>query len=246
MIDKSAPDNSQPAPGSSVPTVLVSPDAIPAMGELFLRLEQILTAERPADMDAVKAERNRTIRLLRAVNIFVARSWLDPMNTKACARLFILATALEQLNDGVTHPMVNAETRRGPKSDRHDIWNARKYVCAALECFIRSRKHTRSAAAKFVASKHPILKRLLRHANEATVSRATAPKLSDAILSWQRQFQQGEAIETVQSAWPDMLQLLDDGEHKTPDLWIAQANVCLQMASNLASEIVLTSPKRRT
>jgi len=49
MIDKSAPDNSQPAPGSSVPTVRVSPDAIPAMGELFLRLEQILTAERLGD-----------------------------------------------------------------------------------------------------------------------------------------------------------------------------------------------------
>jgi hypothetical protein len=105
-----------------------------------LSLERILTAECPAGIDAGKAERTRSVKLLRAFNVFVERCWLDPRAIKARARLFNLATAIEQLNDGVTHPMLMKETRLGPKNDRHDVWNARKYVCAALECYVRGRK----------------------------------------------------------------------------------------------------------
>jgi hypothetical protein len=144
MTDKRAPDCPVPIVDSRKPSpvraVLVSPDAIEAMGELFLSLERILTAECPAGIDAGKAERTRSVKLLRAFNVFVERCWLDPRAIKARARLFNLATAIEQLNDGVTHPMLMKETRLGPKNDRHDVWNARKYVCAALECYVRGRK----------------------------------------------------------------------------------------------------------
>jgi hypothetical protein len=228
-----------------VRAIRVSPDAIQAMGELFLSLERILTAECPAGIDAGKAERTRAVKLLRAFNVFVERSWLDPRAVKARARLFGLATAIEQLNDGVTHPMLMKETRLGPKNDRHDIWNARKFVCAALECYVRSRKFTRAAAADFIASKHQILKRLIRHATTDTPSRASRKRLSGAILSWHQQFKQGEAIETVQSTWPNMLKILDEGKCRSAE-WTARADFCLQMAREFASAIVLKSPDYRT
>jgi hypothetical protein len=105
---------------------------------------------------------------------------------------------------------------------------------------------TRTAAADFIASKHQILKRLIWHATTDTPSRASRKKLSGAILSWHQQFKQGEAIEIVQSTWPNMLKMLDGGDCQTPEEWTARAHVCLDMARQSASAIVLKSPDYRT
>jgi hypothetical protein len=51
---------------------------------------------------------------LRAFNVFVERSWLDPRAIKVRKQLFNLATAIEPLNDGVTYPMLMKEPRLGP------------------------------------------------------------------------------------------------------------------------------------
>jgi hypothetical protein len=246
MTDKPTPDSPaivpevEQQPVEVVRTVLVSPEAIPAMGELFLSLERILKAERPANMSAAKAERHRSIRLLQAVSIFIERSWGDPMSVVARRYLLNLSANIEQLNDGVAHPMLRRESRRGRPGDRLDIWNARKLVCAAVECHLRSRKHTREAAATFIAGQQPKLKRLIRDASEDTHGRASRGKLSDAILSWHRQFQQGEANEIAQATWQNMLQLLDDSGVKTPEQWTGLAHNFLRMAHDAAAEIVLT------
>jgi hypothetical protein len=237
------PPEEQPAI-KAVRAVLVSPQAIQAMGEMFLRIEQVLGAIPPPDMDKARAERHRSIRVLLAVRDFIRQSWGEPASKDAQTHLFHLATRLEQLNDGVAHPMLRPEPRNSRRPDRFDIWEARECVCAAVECHMRSRKHTREAAARFIARQRPILKRLIRDACEHDAMRATKEKLADAIVSWHRQFQQGEANKVAQDMWSGTLQLLDGCGATTPENWAEMAQVFLKMALDHASALMLPSVNR--
>ena len=187
--------------------------------ELFLQLERILGAQPPPDMDAALAEQRKTVGVLAAFSSFVSRSCPRPA-LKNAIRKFLLDHALriEQLSDGVAHPTLTAATRSGRKFDTYDIWDARTYACAILECLMRGRKYSREQAAEIVASEQPILQRLMRGATQAKiiennrkpgVKRAAQTELAHAILSWHSQFQQGTAPEIIQGAWSALRQMLD-------------------------------------
>jgi hypothetical protein len=80
-------------------------DAIPALSELFLKLQRLLAARPSPDMDSVLAEQRRTIRVLRAFSDFVSQSCCNPALKNAIGG-YLLDNALriDQLCDGVRHP----------------------------------------------------------------------------------------------------------------------------------------------
>ena len=189
--------------------------AIPATSELFLNLERILTARPPPDMDKVLAEQRRSIRVLVAFSDFVLQSCCDPaLKSDISGYLHNYVMRIDQLSDGVTHPTLTAATRSGRKFDAHEIWVARKYACAFLECLIQGRKYSRNRAAEIVASELPILQKIMRDATEAWIAenskpgkmRAAQAELEHAILSWHSQFQQGKVPKFMQGAWEGILQ----------------------------------------
>jgi hypothetical protein len=225
-------------------------DAIPAISELFLKLQRTLADRPPPDMDPVLAEQHRTIQVLRALSDFVSRSCRNPALKNAIGR-FLLDHALriDHLSDGVRHLVLTEVTRPGRKPDTYDVWHARLYACAFLECLIQGRKCRREQAAKIVASELPILQRIMRDATEARITenrkpgkkRAAQAELEHAILSWPLQFQQGEVPKILHGAWGKILQ--------SPTLpscleeWEERAEIFKKLAQERASAIILRGDK---
>jgi len=224
-------------------------DAIPAISELFLNLERILTARPPPDMDKVLAEQRRSIRVWEAFYNFVSRSCCDSaLKSDIGGFLHNHILLIDQLSDGVKHPILTAATRSGRKSDTHEIWRARRYTCALLECLIQGRKYSREKAAKIVASELPILQRIMRDATEAWVAENSKPRkkraaqveLEHAILSWHSQFQQGK-VPKMHGAWEEILQY--------PTLptcleeWNERAEMFKKFAQEKAGAIILPKGK---
>ena len=246
--DVPAQSDRKPQEKGAPPVIPVDPDAISAIGELFLQLERILTAQPPPDMDAALAEQRKTVRVLAAFSAFVSRSCPNLALKNAIGR-FLLDHALriDQLSNGVTHPTLTAATRPGRKFDTYDIWNARKFVCLILECLIRGRKYSREQAAEIVASELPILQRLMRDATEAKITenrkpgakRAAQAELEHAILSWHSQFQQGTAPEITQGTWSAIRQLLDFPA--SPTVWGARADLFWRIVQEKSNMIMLPS-----
>jgi hypothetical protein len=89
-------------------------DAIPAISELFLKLQRTLADRPPPDMDPVLAEQHRTIQVLRTLSDFVSRSCCNPALKNAIGR-FLLDHALriDHLSDGVRHLVLTEVTRPG-------------------------------------------------------------------------------------------------------------------------------------
>lgn len=200
-------------------------------------------------MDAALAVQRKTNRVLAAFSSFVSRSCPRPELKNAISKFLLEhAFCIEQLSDGVAHPTLTAATRSGRKFDTYDIWHARTYACAILECLMRGRKYSRKQAAEIVASEQPILQRLMRGATQAKiiennrkpgVKRAAQTELAHAILSWHSQFQQGIAPEIIQGAWSVLRQMLDFPG--SPTEWDARAVLFSQLVRQKSEMIMLPS-----
>jgi hypothetical protein len=221
--------------GTKPPRVLFTwDDATPALlGELFLELERIIQAE--ADTDPATAERCRARDLIYAFSKFIGRSsWNSPARNEARRFLHLFAARLERLNEGERDPVFITKGKPGRRKEADEIWTARIYVCAALECYMRKGKLSRAAAARSIAVKKPILKRLMWNATEATASKSTPKQLEAAILAWHDRLQQGEASAEI---WPIVLNTLDHGGQQQP--WIERARYFLTLARDATGKVVL-------
>jgi hypothetical protein len=228
--------------------VIVRQDAAELIAAFFLELDLIVQAEPPADMPSALAEQRRTIKMLRALFKFIEQSWGNSRRIAVQRYLLKLEAQFAQLNDGVTHPHMMARRlgKSGHKPDTLENWEARRWACAAFECFVRSGKYTREKAAEYIA-KQPAnrpLRRLVRNATEDLVSRIGPDDLRDAILSWHQGFQQRKnKSKTVQSMWTSTLEIISRNQDtNTPEIWLAQGEVCLVKARDAASSVGL-NPK---
>jgi hypothetical protein len=229
-----AADTLAPAIGTIIP---LFPAAIPAMGTLFQSIDDILKAHRPEDVDEALAERRRIIGLLKAFAVFIGRSWDDPMRFEANRLLREFSAILDQLGEGVQHPVVTAAVRKGPPRIRVDVSGARECVCAALECLTRLPGKTREEIAQEIADKYPILKRLMRGVTRTSARAKSRGQLKVAILSWHDRLQQGNAHEFVVRSWANVLNEL--AQPGAPFLELSR--MYLEIARNAAEKITLPS-----
>ena len=109
------------------------------------------------------------------------------------------------------------------------------WACAAIECHMRSGKHKRKGAAELIATQQPVLQRLMRRASEGR--KVTRKELTNSLVSWHREFQQGNTNEIVQPLWQWFLDSLE--LPATPKVWTAKVNFYLNRAVRVAERVVL-------
>jgi hypothetical protein len=232
--------DTKPLPKQVAP-LFVFEEAMPALGTLFLELERILGAEPPVTMEPIKAERKRMVAFIEALSAFVRHAGRNGTVSRFRPALYLhhLAEHIDRLNDGAQHPLLTATARPGRRSEAPDVWAARQYVCASLECSLRERKLSAEAIAKNIATKNPIFKRLIWNTSEAMIDRLPTAKLKDRILYWHRELQRGENAEQA-DMWRMILEELDASPLPLP----ARGIKFLEMARDAANRIVLPSGKK--
>ena len=110
------------------------------------------------------------------------------------------------------------------------------WASAAIECHMRrSGEHKRKGAAELIATQQPVLKRLMRHASEGR--KVTRKELTNSLVSWHREFQQGNTNEIVQPHWQWFLDSLE--LPAAPKVWTVKVNFCLNRAVRVAERVVL-------
>ena len=145
------------------------------------------------------------------------------------------------LNDVTVHLMFVPLAKRGGQLDPVEVWEGRMWACAAIECHMRSGKHKRKGAAELIATQQPVLQRLMRRASEGR--KVTRKELTNSLVSWHREFQQGNTNEIVQPQWQWFMDSLEVPATRelpaTPEVWTARANFCLNHAVRVAERVVL-------
>src|SRR5262249_12257521 len=134
-------------------------------------------------MDKARGERERLIGILAHLTRLISK-------VSASARLrndvnsFLLNQIhhLRQLDEGIQAPAFKAAIKVGPPPDRYEIWNARRYVVAALECYLLAKPNPEpDDEIKNIVQKNPCLKRLIRGATLDAERRFRNVQLESAI-----------------------------------------------------------------
>jgi hypothetical protein len=239
MMPRKAPS---PSDSSARPLAAVQPvDLVRTAYEFLLNLRQILAADRPREISEALAEQRRVIQLLEALSIFIDQAWIEPKPEvwRSQYYLFNLAAGINQLQEGVTHPIFMKTKRNGSPPDSQDVWHARKWVCLALVCLSKSRK-SESEAVALITNGQPVLKRLIRHAGDATAMRnVSKAKLAAAIVSWHTTFQDGDVANAIaQDSWSSLLRTIQPGK-RTPCELEEIGNRFLALACESAKAVTL-------
>jgi hypothetical protein len=130
--------------------------------EFLARLQQ--TMDRPPNTaDPVRGERERLIAILAFLTRFISRvSTSARLRRTVNSFLMDQIHHLRQLNKGIQPPLYKAKIRAGSPADRYEIWNARRYVVAALECYLLAKPNVKpDDEIRKIAQKNPRLKRLI-------------------------------------------------------------------------------------
>ena len=247
--DSASTENQDSAPDSEsggannrneAPKLASPPDLLTATADLCARLQAISTAPRPSAIAAELAERWRYIQMLRELSAFLKRVWLDRGRIQAGKQIYELCAALDQLEKGVAHPVFQpaATGKGGVKPDRFDIWDGRKWVCLAVECYIKAGE-TKSDAVAIMARKNRDLKVLMRAGGKERHG------LPGAILSWHRAFRDGTANKLAQSRWEEALQLVIELPVASAEGWLDRARICLTKANEAATTMIATESRTK-
>ena len=186
--------------------------------------------------DPVRGEREKLIAILTFLTRFISR--VAPALRKTVnSFLMDQIQHLRQANEGIQSPLYKAKTRAGPPADRYEIWNGRRYVVAALECYLLAKPNAKpDDEIKKIAQKNPCLKRLIRNATAET--RARNIQLQSAIKRWRKSFKEGTAPHDIQGSWDRDYQSMVKKE-RSPSEWRAAGNNLLKDACHRASRIIL-------
>jgi hypothetical protein len=171
-----------------------------AVKVLIEQLGAIVATERAFALTEARAERNRAVATLRTLHDFV-RGCRPGTASRAVDYLFSLAVAIDQLNDGVVHPMLLKDPPAGRPSDPHDIWEARMWFCLAVKCYDLSKKKTQEGAADDIAEDYADDLAKLQNAKAKSDG-------AKALKSWFKQIEGGGAVETVRNAWGQLVENL--------------------------------------
>jgi hypothetical protein len=204
---------------------------------------------------AADAERTRFLNFLLEIAQFFKDAPIDLTTQEEAHRRMRLLwymnrvmSSVQQLGEGVPHPMWTPKNiGAGRKPDPRETWVARRFVCAALECYMRGRGIGREAAADIIARSQPTLARLLRDADESITKKRTRDKLGSAIVSWHRLFQNGEVDEFENRHWADTMDALQEAS-RLPGFekqdWTWCASTFLRMARDEAALVILPLSKK--
>jgi hypothetical protein len=206
--------------------------------EFLARLQQTMD-QPPNEADPVWGERQRLIGILASLTRLV--SAVSPrLRRKVNSFLIDQIHHLRQLNDGIQSPLYKAKTRAGSPADRYEIWNSRKYVVAALECYLLAKPSVKpDEVMRKIAQENPCLKRLIRNATAETRFRNI--QLQSAIKRWRKSFKEGTAPHDVQESWNRDYQSIVKKE-RSPSEWMAAGNNLLKDACRRARRIILPPP----
>jgi hypothetical protein len=204
------------------------------------RLQQ--TMDRPSDEnDLILGERKRFIEILAFLTRFISRV-ATSARLRQAANVFLMDQIhhLRQLNDGTQAPLYKAKSRVGSPADRYEIWNARRYVVVAIECYLLAKPDVKlDDAISKIAHKKSCLKRLIRNATSETRFRNV--QLESAIKRWRKSFREGTAPEEVQESWNRDNRYLLEKERST-SRWMAAGDNFLKNACDMARRIALPQP----
>ena len=206
--------------------------------EFLARLQQ--TMDRPPNRaDPALGEREKLIAILVFLTRFISGV---SMRVRKTVNPFLMDQVhhLRQLDKGIQSPVFKAKSRPGSPADRYEIWNARKYVVAALECYLLAEPNAKpDDEIRKIAQKNPYLKRLIR--NATTETRFRNVQLESAIKRWRKSFKEGTAPKDIQGSWNRDNQSLSKKEY-SPSGWTTAGNNVLRSACDRARRIILPPP----
>jgi hypothetical protein len=208
--------------------------------EFLARLQQTMD-QPPNKADPVRGERERLVAILAFLTRFISRVSTSAHLRKTVNSFLIdQIHHLRQLNKGIQSPLYKAKIRAGSPADRYEIWNARRYVVAALECYLLAKPNAKpDDEIRKIAQKNPCLKRLIRNATAETRFRNI--QLQNAIKRWRKSFKEVTAPHDIQESWNRDYQRMVKKE-RSPRDWMAAGNNLLKDACDRARRIMLPPP----
>src|SRR5262249_50695857 len=145
-----------------------------------------------------------------------------------------------QLNKRSQSALYKAKIRAGSPADRYEIWNARRYVVAALECYLLAKPNVKpDDEIRKIAQNNRCLKRLIR--NATTETRSSNVQLQGAIKRWRKSFNEGTAPDDIQESWNRDNRYMSKKE-RSPSDWMAAGNNLLKNACDMARRVILPPP----
>jgi hypothetical protein len=208
--------------------------------EFLARLQQTID-QPPNEADPIQGDREKLIGILAFLTRLVSQASTSARLRKTVnSFLMDQIRHLGQLNKGIQAPLYKAKTQAGSPADRYEIWNARKYVVAALECHLLAKPDAKpDDVIRKIAQGNPCLKRLIRNATAETRFRNV--QLESAIKRWRKSFKEGNAPDEVQESWNNNIRSWSKKE-RSPNGWMAAGNNLLKDACDRARRITLPPP----
>jgi hypothetical protein len=209
------------------------------LAEFLARLQKIM--DKPPDKaDPDQGERERLIGILVVLTRFIsrvstsARKAVNPFSMNQIHHL-------RQISNGIQPPVYKAKIGAGSPTDRYEIWNARRYVVAALECYLLAKPNVDPEdEITNIVQKNPCLKRLIRNARDDAETRIRNVQLKSAIKRWRKSFKEGGAPDDIQENWNQHTPMFE--ERHSPECWTARGKSLLRNACDKARRITLPPP----
>jgi hypothetical protein len=231
---------------TEISAILASPEEIAdAAAALVLRLRHVVNLENTAPPEvAIKRDRERAALVFQAINHFIGTAWHDPGRLEVQRYFLLLACHMLQRNDGVSHPLMNvSRTGKGKKTDTYEVWDGRRWVCAAYECYLRSGMHCDAAAERIAKDReNRPLRRLVHKATETKLrqpGRIGDAKMVASVKSWHKEFRDNTVPDLVRQLWPTTIEIIEGHQPTTPELLRSFAVENLKLARKTAANVAL-------
>jgi hypothetical protein len=207
--------------------------------EFLARLQRTMD-QPPNKENPVRGEREKLIAILVFLTRFISRVSV-PVRKTVNPFLMDHVHRLRQLDKGIQSPVYKAKRGAGSPADRYEIWNARRYVVAALECYLLAKPNVKpDDEIRKIAQKNSCLKRLIRNATDDAETRFRNVQLESAIKRWRKSFKEGTTPHHVQENWNRHKPMFE--ERHLPERWMARGKSLLKNACDMARRITLPPP----
>jgi hypothetical protein len=159
----------------------LSPAQAVSLAHLLVKLDRAFHGD-PTQPDLASSPPWEIKRLRYVVALTAVAEFLDPFGAgHQLSRWFAdLASAIQDLNKGVTRPLLKAPTKRGNPNVSSNDWRVRAFIALVVEVKMRAARLTREAAAKWICKECPEIKRL--------VTRQTSKPVWQSVCFWRDQF----------------------------------------------------------
>jgi hypothetical protein len=136
-----------------------------------------------------------------------------------------------------------SSTGKGKKSDAYELWDGRRWVCAAYECYLRSGMPRRAAADRIAKDReNRPLRRLVHKATETKLRKPgniDDAKMAASVKSWHKEFRDNTVPDSVRQLWPRIIEIIEGHQPTTPELLRSFADANLKLARKTAAKVAL-------